>query len=106
MEENVKIIPRSIIPGSLGEESWRLPNNAPECCDSSQVSKSSFTQVFSYFFPFFSLPAKKHNKLVNWAKNFEFQAKKIDVFSRVFFPFVFAMFNIWYWSYYLSKSHK
>jgi len=53
-----------------------------------------------------SLPAKKHNKLVNWAKNFEFQAKKIDVFSRVFFPFVFAMFNIWYWSYYLSKSHK
>jgi len=49
-------------------------------------------------------PERKTNKLVLWVKNFEFQAKKIDVFSRVFFPFVFAMFNIWYWSYYLSKA--
>ena len=67
--------------------------------------RSVFNFSSTFLFPC-SLPAKKHNKLVNWAKNFEFQAKKIDVFSRVFFPFVFAMFNIWYWSYYLSKSHK
>ena len=53
---------------------------------------------------FFRQPERKTNKLVLWVKNFEFQAKKIDVFSRVFFPFVFAMFNIWYWSYYLSKA--
>ena len=50
------------------------------------------------------LPGRKSNKLFLWFKNFEFQAKKIDVFSRVFFPFVFAVFNIWYWSYYLSRS--
>ena len=55
----------------------------------------------------FSQAPRKSNKLVMWVKNFEFQAKKIDVFSRVFFPFVFALFNIWYWSYYLSKAtHK
>ena len=50
------------------------------------------------------LPVRKSNKLFMWFKNFEFQAKKIDVFSRVFFPFVFAVFNIWYWSFYLSRS--
>ena len=35
---------------------------------------------------------------------FHVQAKKIDVFSRVLFPFCFAIFNAWYWSYYLSKA--
>ena len=50
------------------------------------------------------LPVRNSNKLLMWFKNFEFQAKKIDVFSRVGFPFVFAVFNIWYWSYYLSRS--
>ena len=39
-------------------------------------------------------------------RNFQFGAKKIDVFSRFGFPFVFFIFNIWYWSYYLTREHK
>ena len=78
MEENVKIIPRSIIPGSLGEESWRLPNNAPECCDSSQVSKSSFTQFFPpYFFPF---SASRPRSTTSWwigPKTLNFKRKRL-----------------------------
>merc|ERR1719189_2036087 len=49
-------------------------------------------------------PARKPNPLVSWYKNFHFQAKKIDVVSRVFFPFAFALFNAFYWSYYLTRK--
>ena len=52
------------------------------------------------------IPMRRPNKLMLWIKNFQFQAKKIDVFSRVFFPFVFAIFNIWYWSYYLTRAQN
>ena len=56
------------------------------------------------------------NKLTTWVRDFQFQAKKIDIFSRfvfvfifilisrVIFPFTFLMFNLWYWSYYLSQA--
>ena len=37
-------------------------------------------------------------------RNFQFGAKKIDVFSRFGFPLVFAIFNVWYWSYYLTQT--
>ena len=50
------------------------------------------------------ISVRRPNKLSLWIKNFQFQAKKIDVFSRVFFPFVFAIFNVWYWSYYLTRK--
>jgi len=46
-------------------------------------------------------PAKR---LTNWVRNFEFQAKKIDVFSRFGFPGIFFLFNVWYWSYYLTRT--
>merc|ERR1719189_2129785 len=49
-------------------------------------------------------PARKPNPLVSWYKNFHFQAKKIDVVSRVAFPFAFALFNAYYWSYYLTRK--
>ena len=52
------------------------------------------------------IPIRRPNKITLWIKNFQFQAKKIDVFSRVFFPFVFAIFNIWYWSYYLTRAQN
>jgi len=52
------------------------------------------------------LPVRRQNKLLLWMTNFQFQAKKIDVFSRVFFPFVFGVFNIWYWSYYLTRANQ
>jgi anionic glutamate receptor len=50
------------------------------------------------------LPVKRQNKMMHWLTNFQFQAKKIDVFSRAFFPFLFFVFNVWYWSYYLTRS--
>ena len=49
-------------------------------------------------------PVRKPNPLVAWYKNFHFQAKKIDVVSRVAFPFAFALFNAYYWSYYLTRK--
>jgi hypothetical protein len=42
----------------------------------------------------------------NYIKNFQFQAKKIDVFSRVLFPFTFALFNCMYWSYYMTRQQE
>jgi len=49
---------------------------------------------------------KTPNRLRAWMQNFQFQAKKIDVFSRFGFPLVFFVFNVWYWSYYLTRSQK
>ena len=46
---------------------------------------------------------KRSGGLTGWAKNFQFHAKKIDVFSRFGFPLVFFLFNLWYWSYYLTR---
>jgi len=50
------------------------------------------------------LPIKRPNRFTSWISNFQFQAKKIDVFSRAFFPFLFFVFNCWYWSYYLTRA--
>ena len=50
------------------------------------------------------LPVKRQNQLSAWLSNFQFQAKKIDIFSRAFFPFLFFVFNVWYWSYYLTRK--
>ena len=47
---------------------------------------------------------RRPNPLVQWYNNFHFQAKKIDVVSRVAFPFAFALFNAYYWSYYLTRK--
>lgn len=52
------------------------------------------------------IPIRRPNRISLWIKNFQFQAKKIDVFSRVLFPFVFALFNAWYWSYYLTRAQS
>ena len=49
-------------------------------------------------------PPRRPNPLVQWYRNFHFQSKKIDVVSRVFFPFAFALFNAFYWSYYLTRK--
>lgn len=46
------------------------------------------------------------HRMKNYIKNFQFQAKKIDVFSRVLFPFTFALFNCMYWSYYLTRAQE
>jgi len=51
-------------------------------------------------------PTGKRNVFTSWVNDFQFQAKKIDIFSRWIFPFTFLMFNIWYWSYYLSQAQS
>ena len=103
MEQNLKYI-----SGSLDEESGRLSTNASRGRHSPQVRNRPYLKptrdIKLIFVNHARLPVRKSNKLLSWFKNFEFQAKKIDVFSRVFFPFVFAVFNIWYWSFYLSRS--
>ena len=43
------------------------------------------------------------NRVSAWFSNFKFAAKKIDVFSRVLFPGVFAVFNFLYWTYFLTR---
>jgi len=51
-------------------------------------------------------PRLPTNRVSLWMRNFKFAAKKIDVFSRVLFPSVFAVFNCLYWSYYLTREQK
>jgi len=51
-------------------------------------------------------PLKSQKSLTLWMRNFQFQAKKIDIFSRFGFPLVFFFFNVWYWSYYLTRAQK
>ncbi|XP_023331534.1 glutamate-gated chloride channel [Eurytemora carolleeae] len=48
---------------------------------------------------------RRSNRFTEWMRNFQFQAKKIDVLSRILFPSTFALFNCLYWSYYLTRSH-
>lgn len=50
--------------------------------------------------------AQRKNVIFEWVKNFQFRAKKIDVISRVLFPSSFGVFNILYWSYYLTQDNK
>ena len=42
------------------------------------------------------------DRLLQWLDRFQFDAKKIDVFSRLLFPSAFVLFNAVYWTYYLS----
>ena len=46
------------------------------------------------------------NRVSAWFTNFKFAAKKIDVFSRVLFPGVFAVFNFLYWTYFLTREQR
>ena len=72
----------------------------------------------------------RRNVVFEWIHNFQFRAKKIDVISRrvvhlhstngdmvmiisspfrshrVLFPSSFGVFNIMYWSYYLTQDNK
>lgn len=52
------------------------------------------------------IPVRRRNPLAEWMHNFQFRAKKIDVISRVLFPLTFALFNVMYWSYYLTQEHQ
>jgi len=49
---------------------------------------------------------RRRNRVMEWIHNFQFRAKKIDVISRVLFPGTFTVFNIMYWSYYLTQEQQ
>lgn len=52
------------------------------------------------------IPMRRRNRISEWLNTFQFRAKKIDVISRVLFPMTFLVFNVIYWSYYLSREHQ
>ena len=49
---------------------------------------------------------RPRRRITNLCQNFQFRAKMIDVLSRVLFPTLFALFNIIYWSYYLTQESE
>lgn len=52
-----------------------------------------------------SVAAKKHPRFKLGRTPMD-RAKRIDVISRFFFPLVFAVFNLSYWTIYLLQAHK
>jgi hypothetical protein len=44
------------------------------------------------------------NFFVNWLNRFPTRSKRIDVLSRIFFPLLFALFNVFYWVTYLLRE--
>ncbi|RWS24921.1 glutamate-gated chloride channel-like protein [Leptotrombidium deliense] len=47
---------------------------------------------------------EKKNCYKRWLSRFATRSKRIDVFSRIFFPIMFAMFNLVYWFTYLFRE--
>lgn len=44
------------------------------------------------------------NFVMNWLRKFPSRSKRIDVISRIFFPLMFALFNLVYWTTYLFRD--
>ncbi|OQR75937.1 glutamate-gated chloride channel, partial [Tropilaelaps mercedesae] len=40
----------------------------------------------------------------SWLSRFPTRSKRIDVISRIFFPLMFALFNLVYWTTYLFRE--
>ncbi|XP_014484548.1 PREDICTED: glutamate-gated chloride channel isoform X5 [Dinoponera quadriceps] len=49
---------------------------------------------------------RKKNCCRSWLSKFPTRSKRIDVISRIFFPIVFAFFNLTYWSTYLFREEE
>ncbi|KAJ6225917.1 hypothetical protein RDWZM_004462 [Blomia tropicalis] len=46
----------------------------------------------------------KRNWCKRWLSKFPTRSKRIDVISRIFFPLMFALFNLVYWTTYLFRE--
>lgn len=44
------------------------------------------------------------NFVMTWLRKFPSRSKRIDVISRIFFPLMFALFNLVYWTTYLFRD--
>ena len=49
-------------------------------------------------------PANQKNICQKWLSSFPTRSKRIDVVSRIFFPLMFGMFNIVYWTTYTLRD--
>ncbi|XP_017765518.1 PREDICTED: glutamate-gated chloride channel isoform X2 [Eufriesea mexicana] len=49
---------------------------------------------------------RKKNCCRSWLSKFPTRSKRIDVISRIFFPIVFAFFNLMYWCAYLFRQEE
>lgn len=49
-------------------------------------------------------PASNKNWCQRWLKSFPTRSKRIDVISRIFFPLMFGLFNIVYWTTYTFRE--
>ncbi|RWS13514.1 Neurotransmitter-gated ion-channel-like protein [Dinothrombium tinctorium] len=47
---------------------------------------------------------QKGNCCSLWLSKFPTRSKRIDVISRIFFPLMFALFNLVYWTTYLFRE--
>ena len=52
------------------------------------------------------LTQSRSNCCSSWLSKFPTRSKRIDVISRIFFPMVFAFFNLAYWSTYLFTDEE
>lgn len=48
--------------------------------------------------------ASNKNWCQRWLKSFPTRSKRIDVISRIFFPMMFGLFNIVYWTTYTFRE--
>lgn len=46
------------------------------------------------------------NFVMTWLRKFPSRSKRIDVISRIFFPLMFALFNLVYWTTYLFRDEQ
>lgn len=44
------------------------------------------------------------NIIQKWLSSFPTRSKRIDVIARIFFPIMFALFNLVYWSTYMFRE--
>ncbi|XP_071044107.1 glutamate-gated chloride channel-like isoform X2 [Parasteatoda tepidariorum] len=52
------------------------------------------------------MKSPKVNLCRRWMNRFPSRSKRIDVISRIFFPLMFALFNLVYWTTYLFREDK
>ncbi|OTF75484.1 hypothetical protein BLA29_013207 [Euroglyphus maynei] len=49
-------------------------------------------------------PPRRKNWCKRWLSKFPTRSKRIDVVSRIFFPFMFGLFNCVYWITYMFRD--
>ncbi|XP_025161864.1 glutamate-gated chloride channel isoform X4 [Harpegnathos saltator] len=97
MEHSSSIDPSSELLEPDGSASFAMPLvRHPE--DSMSMEKLRQCEIH--------MQPRKKNCCRSWLSKFPTRSKRIDVISRIFFPIVFAFFNLTYWSTYLFREEE